>query len=367
MTDSNVVKVLFALLRSGLWDRAVDDFSCFPLNEFEWNSLFKIACEQTVEGIVYDGIQQLPKEFLPPRNILLTWVVRIERIETRNMVMNTCIQEQLQFFERLNVKPILLKGQGIANYYPKRNHRVSGDIDWYFDETKDSKIVEKELKAKNVKIFSLTIDSLNYAWRSCEVEHHTKLFDVFNPLARLQLDKIKRDKFFELSNGTEKGYKILPPFLNIIQVNLHILKHLLSFGIGLRQFCDSAILYASLIGQYDKEELFRVYKKIGILDWIYVLHDLLVRYIGLSEESLPFPLKQKIDSQWMLEDVMTTGNFGFFDDQYSVLKADNTIERKHKTQRIWYALRRYFGLAPYEAMCFPVVHFVERFKSLTFG
>lgn len=364
MTKSNIEKAFFTLLRSGLWNRPVDDLACFPLGESEWKSLYNIAVAQTVEGIVYDGLQQLTAEMLPSRDLLLNWVVKISKIEHSNTVMNNCIKEQLSFFKKLNVIPILLKGQGLANYYPNKEHRVCGDIDWYFQKKDDNKKVLSALEANNVKIAQSTVESMNYRWRNCEVEHHTKLFDVFNPFARKRLNKISANILVDKIAGDT--YVTLPANLNIIQVNLHILKHLLAFGIGIRQFCDSAVLYAKLDGDYDKEKLYSIYKEIGIINWIHVLHDMLVNYLGLSADKLPFALKPNSCSKWMVNDVLATGNFGFYDDKFSV-RATNTIKRKNKSKKIMYSFKRYFFLAPFEALSFPIVHFVDRFKALSIG
>lgn len=368
MVDSNVIKALFTLLRSGLWNKPTDDLSCFPLEIAEWKCLYDIAIAQTVDGIVYDGIQRLPKAFFPPREILLKWVVRINYIESSNSTMNACIEEQVVFFDKINVKPILLKGQGIARYYPNPKHRVCGDIDWFFASDKESKLVENKLKANNIKIHSDTTASTNYLWRKCLVENHTKLFDVFNPIARYKLENIRKQ--LPAVNGCIDGgivYNSLPPNLNILQVNLHILKHLLSFGIGLRQFCDSAILYAHLDGKYNKDWLYAKYNELGIINWTHVLHDLLVNYIGLPEKNLPFSIKDDSSSTWMVNDTLSTGNFGFYDNTYTIMKKDNTIQRKNKSKKLLYSFQQYFHLAPYEAISFPIVHFLERFKSITIG
>lgn len=367
MIDSDIVKALFTLLRSGLWDRPIDDLTCFPLSDKEWKCLYKVAESQTIEALIYDGVQRLPFELLPNRELLLYWVVKVNAIEQKNVIMNACIKEQVLLFNKLGVDAILLKGQGVASYYPNELHRVCGDIDWYFHSKKDSKNVQDELSSRGVQFFSSTVDSVHYLWRSCEVEQHTKLFDVFNPFARYRLNNIVREKSIfnkDLNSDEPLRYRTLPANLNIVQVNLHILKHLLSFGIGLRQFCDSAILYAELKGKYDEKWLFKVYSEIGILKWIYVLHDLLVEYIGLSENSLPFKRKINSSSRWMMEEILITGNFGFYDDTYTVKQSNNTIERKNKSRKLFRSFQQYFPLAPYEAISFPVVHFMERFRYL---
>lgn len=365
MVDSNVVKAFFTLLRSGLWGTDIDSLSCFPITDSEWNLIYKIAVAQTVEGIVYDGLQNLPVAYLPPRALLLTWVVKVNKIELVNKNMNACIKHQVDFFNRLNVKPILLKGQGLGNYYLQSQHRISGDIDWFFDNKNDSKLVEEALIHRGIPVLKPTLNCLNYNWRNCEIEHHTKLFDVFNPIARYKLRAIEKQY---LKNKIQVDtYYILPPNINILQVNLHILKHLLSFGIGLRQLCDSAILYSRLDQKYDKNWLRKMYQDLGVIKWTHVLHHLLVNYLGLSEECLPFAIKAQSNSNWMVEDILSTGNFGFFDSKHSVVSSENIIVRTNKSNRLWHSFKTYFKLAPYEAISFPIVHFIERFKALRIG
>lgn len=369
MSEGRVLRAFFSLLRSGLWGSEIDDIDCFPLNEEQWTKVYKIASSQTVEAFLYDGVQKLPFDFLPPKQILLKWVVVVSKIEGSNERMNSCINEQVSFFNKIGVQPILLKGQGVANYYPTPTHRACGDIDWYFGSLEESLKVKSELELRKVKIFSSTADSYNYLWRSCEVESLTKLFDVFNPFVRMKLERLRKEQALKGNERVLKdaGYYTLVPNLNILQVNLHILKHLLAFGVGLRQFCDSAILYDRLNEEYDKNWLYKTYKDIGIINWTYVLHDFLVHYIGLSEDKLPFALNQKYSSEGMMKDVIATGNFGFFDENFTDLGTDNQVVRKHKAKKLWHSFNQYYKLAPYEAISFPIVHFFERFKSIVSG
>lgn len=368
MFDTRVLNAFFTLLRSGLWDSDIDDLSCFPLANDEWQQLFNISKSQTVEGIVYDGIMKLPAPLQPTREILLRWVILVNNIERKNESMKQCIKEQNQFFHKLGIKPILLKGQGISQFYVHANHRVSGDIDWYFKDKKDSLVLLEELNRRNVKVFRSTINNLDFKWRTCEVDTHVKLFDVFSPLAKYKLDNIKNKQFLEEGGFRVNGnnFNTLPPNLNILQVNLHILKHLLLYGIGLRQFCDSAVLYNKMHGMYKCEWLEDIYKDIKVINWIHVLHHFLVHYIGLPKTKLPFPLVGGVSSTWLMEDIISTGNFGFYDNDYAVIKDGKIISRKKKGKRLWQSFKQYFPLAPYEAICYPIVHTLGKFKLKSF-
>ena len=66
---------LLTLLRSGLWERELDNSSCFPLSEDDWEMLFTMSRQQTVTGIVFQGLQYLPDGMFPPETLLIRWTV----------------------------------------------------------------------------------------------------------------------------------------------------------------------------------------------------------------------------------------------------------------------------------------------------
>lgn len=63
-----VQKALLVLLRAGLWESKIEDLSCFPLSAGEWKNLYLLSRQQTVTGIVFQGIQYLPEHFYRQKN-----------------------------------------------------------------------------------------------------------------------------------------------------------------------------------------------------------------------------------------------------------------------------------------------------------
>src|SRR5690606_8883619 len=133
MQDSKIQTVLLFLLRAGLWkEREIED-DVFSLSPAEWTDVYRASERHTIEGVVFDGVQRLPVEIQPQRELLLKWIVRVDQIERHNKKMNTCIKEQLDIFASKQIYPVLLKGQGVAACYDIPEHRVCGDVDWYFE------------------------------------------------------------------------------------------------------------------------------------------------------------------------------------------------------------------------------------------
>ena len=75
-----VVKDAFLkLLRNALWDRPIEDWKGLSLQQ--WKDLYTFAEAHTLVGILYDALNALPEDNDAPPELLLTWVVAVQRIE----------------------------------------------------------------------------------------------------------------------------------------------------------------------------------------------------------------------------------------------------------------------------------------------
>ncbi len=362
MQMENKLKDIFLqLLKIGLWGEGkllLDP----PLSQQEWLKLHTYAINHTVEGLIYDSFDFLDEDQLPPYSLRLKWTVRVDKIERYNQQINGVIADQYKAFCEIVLKPIMQKGQGVADCYRSPLHRMSGDIDWYFEDNGYEK-ARSFLKEKNIAFRDLAAFSLDYNWSNVTIEHHKKLFDIQNPFKASYLSRLKqhyKDKYQTLL-VMDTPVKLLAPELQIFQVNIHILKHLLAFGIGLRQLCDSARLYYTYSSQIDSEALKKIYSDTGVLNWVHVLHALLVKYLGLPSTALPFPYPKELDPEWMLNEIWFSGNFGFYDPRFEDGKITALSAQPDGAYRLWSSFKRYFKYAPQEAFFFPIVQTYSRF------
>ncbi|MEN5434776.1 nucleotidyltransferase family protein [Sphingobacterium faecium] len=357
--------IFFQLLQIGLWQKGALSLDQ-TLSPKDWSDIYFFSTTHTVEGIIYDSFTFLKESQLPPKSLRLQWTIRIDKIERHNAKMNAVIVSQYTIFKNLSLHPILQKGQGVASCYIKPEHRVCGDIDWYFEENGYAKAREI-LKDKNQKFTDTAGFSLSYILNGVDIEHHKKLFDIRSPFKTSYLKKIQK-KY----KNQQQDYiiddikvKILAPELQILQVTAHILKHMISFGIGFRQICDVARLYHNYKDIIHDQDLFVMYKKAGILKWIHVLHHLLEKHIGLPKEYLPFNYPEGTKSDWMLTEIWHGGNFGYHDDRFSLGKVNTTVSvHPDGAKRLWGNFKRYFPYAPQEAFFFPVIHLYSKFLGI---
>lgn len=308
-------RILLALLQAGLWEKADLNMTAglLPCSEEDWQEVYRLAQQQTVSGIIYQGLLRLPDPLLPPRSLLLRWTVLIDRIEQRNRQMNSLLADLFRLFRNKGWEAVVQKGQGTALLYGQPLWRECGDIDLCFPNFADGeKAADFLLKASPQKPEKEADGSLTYLLRGIRIEHHRTLLDFQNPFLQPHLNRFIRK--YGLTEAVlpegEGAFTIPAPMTHVLLLNAHILKHVLGWGIGLRQLCDLALAYDRFSGQLEADDLYGLYRKAGLRTWNDLLHAFLTECIGLPADRLPYPSAAKVSPLPLLEKVMQTGNFG---------------------------------------------------------
>lgn len=305
-------QAFFALLRAGLWgaEKELEGFQ--KLAATEWEAVYAMARQQTVRGLMYSGICLLPDELMPAESLLMRWAAAVEGIELRNRHMNKVQANLCRWFENNGLKPIVMKGQGVAQYYEQPFLRECGDIDLYFASAREHSEAYRLLEEKVGRLEKHADGSYSYKVDGVSVEHHTQLVDLtgrrVNILIRSMEDKCGFPQM-EIIAGSGATARIPSPTENVILQNAHILKHALGWGVGLRQLCDIARLYDTQHDDINGEVVQEVCRRAGIMEWTALLHSFLTEYMGMPKASLPFATKS-MSPEPLLHRILKGGNFG---------------------------------------------------------
>ena len=361
------LKIVFmALVKAGLWKRIPqDELHYFPLSDEDWQVIYNNAIAQTVDVLVYEGILCLPTNLLPPKQAILKWTARVDRVERYNKKMQATLVHLFNLVGDVADKIVLLKGFGLAANYINPLGRISGDIDLYF-ENKESLIQFKDiLEKKNIKINIGDHNSIYFQFKGFEFEGHTQMLDIFNPFVKSKVDRLIKNESQQYIKLDLGGAKLRTPsyLLTQIQANAHILKHYLGFGIGLRQFCDVARLCAVRPEKFDGLYLQKWYKDLGILKWMNVVHHFLVAELGLEQKYLPFSLMENESSKWLLADVLATGNFGFHDIRFQDSQArieERNESRSEISKRVLPHILKGLKYSPSETFWYPIMKAISK-------
>lgn len=358
-------KEFYTLLRAGLWGTSADP-TLFGANT-DWAEFYRMAKKQTVTGILLDGIQTLPSGCRPPRMLYLQWCNDLIVTEEKNHLLNRELAEALTLLQKEGIEPVLVKGQGIAQYYREPLHRQPGDIDLYigpehFENAnrillKDGRIAEEE-DFKHVAIERHGV---------C-IENHRILISLSSPAInhRLQQETERWHNNHGLCHKVriESCDVLTPPdAYNVSYLLIHILKHFLSEGIGIRQLCDWACLLHNLTDEKARTQAVQLLKALKLEKTARVFGYIATEYIGLPTQYLPIPFQPQdvTTAQWVWNDIWTGGNFGKHGMRRRPMR--NYWLRKWETfGRVLKRCRELGSISPSEARWYP---FALTVQSLT--
>ena len=356
------------LLRQGLWNRKEDPEAYFPLTNEEWYGIYAWARKHAIQGLVYDGMLLLPVAFYPPKSLIIQWMTSVDQWEriTKAQVQMLCGLQTL-FNQEPSIRFELIKGLAIGCYYPQPFHRFSGDLDLYFGSAEKVEEANRRLESVGVGILRGVLHDSCYRINQIEVENHPVLIELHNPFILKKLRRWEQEVFgtakleeCPVYGGQAIGVPV--PVAHHILVSTHILKHLLDEGVGLRQLCDAAVLLKALHASTDAEELEKRCRQFGVLRWSKVLYALLVKYLGLPEEYLPFPATLNPDA--LMDEIWLSGNFGFTDERKKERPEGKWQNKWYTVRQITRKARLVFRYAPAETFWWPATLSAVRIKEL---
>ena len=305
---------LFLLLKSALWQ---DGQFARTMADVDWKEMYTLAKEQCLTGVMADSLKYLSKE-QGCGDEKLKWLVYAIKLERKNQAMNALTVKLFNSFTARGLSPVLLKGQAFAANYPHPLHRQCGDIDIYFKHREDCKkavawaskvdsvAAESPDNRRDRKHFSFSLEK-----EAVELHYYMCVFDNEELQQRLQTiidaEFDMNAPFYVEIDG--KRIEAVPPTLSVLHQLMHISRHLLEAGIGLRQVCDLALFLdrhqedidpKRLNGYLHDLELMRVAQSLG-----YVM----VHQLGLDERKVPFGINDCY-ADFILREIFEGGNFG---------------------------------------------------------
>lgn len=342
MSMSTQQQQFLELLRAGLWGRPAD--AGLFMGEVDWKKILRIALEQTVQVVVADGIESLPKELWPPKEAMLKLMMM--RIKTGQMhqLLDSTLSRIVSALDAEDIPSVLLKGQGVAQNYANPTSRSCGDIDLYVG-------LEGYERACDI-IASLA--STHSDGEECDHHMHLQVDGVeveVHRKAHVPLNK-RQDRFFQkwtvdsvdaafgtssLGSWDIDGVRInkAPATFDAFFILHHAVRHMTTEGVGFRQLCDWTMY---LHKNHDKIDVAELKVALKALDMEVIWEEfgrMAVKVLGLPASELPL-CPADLNSRktaTLVKHIFVSGNFGRFD--------ENARDHSHTTyiRRKWRSFR----------------------------
>lgn len=308
MIMNKVLSSFLLLLRNALWGS--HEPLREPLTQAEWKSLFILAREQTVEGIVMDAVGALPPQQKPPMDIRLQAIGRVQQIEEGNALLNRELLAMLVLIEKRRLRVVLMKGQGAASRYLSPMHRCPGDIDLFAPD--DFEAVNALMMELSAELGKVTPEKhTDYMLREVAWEIHNHMSDMCHAGARrfISAGYPRETAFVEIEG---RLVPVFPPSFDAVYMVAHMVHHVVSEGLGLRQLCDWVMLLHKEKDEIEREELVRYVVALHLERPFKVLGVIAVELLGLPREELPLTYgeKERKIARLLWSDILKQGNFG---------------------------------------------------------
>ena len=347
-------QLLISLAKSEIWPEAFLGQNSFLLSNEQinscladlepsgWNHLFLLAAQQGLLAIVWDALQKLMGEGLSgqgfsgqglkgqglkgqgltdrnvtgqeetglgiPRALKIRWELSVRHIGEIHRRQRLVLKELAEVFAREGIRVMLLKGLGLAEMYPRPEHRESGDLDIYLfgDFEKGNKVIGDlgiEVEYDGTK-------HSKFYYKGIPVENHRNFLNV----SYTRVDKILEEHLSQILSESDnwkllaeesKGAAVLVPpvdfhFLFLVR---HTVTHFLSSGIVLRHLYDFGIFLSRYEDQIDFPRLEPVLKESGQFRLYEIFLNVAHIYLGMPALKRDLPLEQVYDEVMKLHAV----------------------------------------------------------------
>lgn len=311
-------------------------------DETGWERLLGEARRQALQGVLFAAIERLPHEQRPPRGVLLTWYGEARRIEADNARLDRAAVEISQRLQQAGLRSVVLKGQGVARLYPRPELRVCGDIDIWIEGQRWS--VLRRLGHMG-RIDGITYHHADWhCLQGVEVEAHNRPTWMYSPRLNYCLQRWFAEQsprqFSSVPLALGEVGKITVPstVFNLVYLLVHLFRHTLFEGVGLRQLMDYYYALSQPIAASERAEAVTMIRRLGLLSFAGAVMHIEQRVFGLSRERMITP-PRTTEGERLLADVMHGGNFGHYSEapagRFTRIQRVARFTRRYPEEALW--------------------------------
>lgn len=208
--------------------------------QIDWKACAQLAKRQGVLALAWEGVQRLPQELQPYRNLKISWALAVEKYEAEYERYCDTVHELSVLFASHGIRMVQLKGVGLSTYYPVPQHREGGDIDIYTFSDDPSVMTDKEandladalMEERGIAVDRSHPKHSHFAFNDIEIENHKTFLDIERCALSSEVEEALKNSLNPMRVTIGNGHEVLIPSheFNSLFVAFHALQH---YGCGL--------------------------------------------------------------------------------------------------------------------------------------
>lgn len=308
MNNKNNIDCIFTLLQYSLGNSTPN----FSFNNVDWQSVLSLSMQHGVATLCLDGIQKIKKKDCSsssinhmPKQCKLQWISAVMQQERQFAKQRQVLEQLSNFYNKNNIKMMLLKGFGCSLNYPIHNHRPCGDIDIYLYGKGGyaDVLMEKEygIKSKQNEDKHST-----FVFNGIMIENHAHMI---NTMVHPQLCYL--EDFFEteaenavkIEIGSSSCY-IPSDNFNALFLAYHAASHFCRDEANIRQLCDWATFILNKGKKVDWDYVEKQAKQSGFFKFLCCLNGITQNLLGVPSILFPDWERNLVLEQHMINSII---------------------------------------------------------------
>lgn len=300
-SKNSPANVLFVLLQAAIEgpQRDLKEKVNPMLKAESWPAVYRMAQEQGVLAMAWDGVQRLVEageltaEQLPERKFKLQWAFNVEQIEKRYRKQELRAQELAAGFAEQGIRTHVLKGLAVSGYYPRPEHRECGDLDCFLtlEQAHAAQHPEGAYEAGNRAAEALGAEvkrdyykHSHIRFKGLMVENHQFCTAIRGRRERKAFERHLQELINREAPHYIEDSKLIRPSADFtaLFLTVHSFQHFLSEGIKLRHILDWALLLRAEQEQINWPEFYAWCDRMHFTRFVHAVTAIAVDELGLE-------------------------------------------------------------------------------------
>jgi len=308
--------------------------------DVDWKKIYKLASIHSMGGAVYLAIQKLDEADKPDISIINKFKSDFFYTTYRCEEQEKAYREIVELFNKEKIAHLFFKGIVIRDYYPVKQMRTQGDIDF---------LVHREDQEKVRNIFT------RLGYRNISTKWHEKyrkgkiIFESHDKLINNDINsKVDYVGYFgnawQYAKPKENSYTFeLDINYHLVFLIVHIAKHFYEKGAGVRLILDIAVMLEKLGEELDFQQIWRHLENIKLDLFAKNILALCERWFGVKTPGMQHNMDE-LTYISMSKYILEGGTFGYSNNniaisalrkEYSKTKSSKNIKFKALMRKIF--------------------------------
>lgn len=265
-----LIRILAYLLNSSNSPKGLE----MPSSEMDWEKLLQMAEKNSIGGLLYYVLPDIPEKFHPDRTIKARMSKLAMSMAVSDIKQRVEIEDLKRVFQEKRLYLMLLKGSNTKALYPKSEWRTMGDIDILYDSGQYEQVKDTLLQ------MGYTHFETGSKHDSCAKPPFISLELHHSLVEKGEVGETYYRKLWEREKNAERDKYVCQLSLEeqYVYSMIHLCEHFKNGGVGIRFVMDVYVFLCQ--NNLDKNYVLEKFTELGICEFAQNIEQLAYKWFS---------------------------------------------------------------------------------------